>query len=610
SYVFTHHHYPGGGDLQAAQAVQYKLQQSSTPDTYIQNLDASEYLECYSANTLFCALVRKLGVPARLVVGHRVSGARKGVSEIDSTTGHAWSEIWDGTQWVRFDATPAAKPEDKQKKQEKDQQEDQSQDDSEQESAPDADDGPADQSPPPQQGSQDNQQNQQQQSQSQDQQSQQQSQDQQQQQNQQQQDSQSMGEASEQSIDEAKQQLDAAKEKFEEMKQQKQELKDKVEQADSFKDIEEIKKELDQAGLLDQMEKDLERQIEAKQEQMKQEMEDKLDKLADDGFLDEKKRDELLDKLKDGDARELDRLEQEVRKEQQLADTYEGYTQLVEPAVEYWWERFVNSLPRQPEMDFDEDALMRQGAFNRRAVQNPRNLIFGTVRNPRLFSEQVKPMFMATVMIDVSGSMSGEKLQQALLLLVFYNQLFSRISKEYGYIRYANYVFSDSLRVIKDFDQDYESSDRYEFYDGKDISGRERKSRTTIKARIMNAVKADGGTNMLGAVEHVATQLNAQKQEFPDYTSAFYFMGDGEDTCGNSGRVRQFLQAKDADPGFGDHLVSAIVLGGQLEFQQLSAIFGPESTAVARTFDELVEKAMENFERDITNYVSSLTRAF
>src|SRR3989338_10094794 len=111
-YILANHFYPGGGDLQAAQAVQYKLRSESTGDTYLQNIDASEYLECYSANTKFIAMMRKAGIPARLVVGHKVEGAKDGKSAITQSTGHAWSEIWDGQAWRRFGAAPPAKPED------------------------------------------------------------------------------------------------------------------------------------------------------------------------------------------------------------------------------------------------------------------------------------------------------------------------------------------------------------------------------------------------------------------------------------------------------------------------------------------------------------------
>ena len=118
-YIHAKHYYPGGGDLNAAQALQYKLRTESTGADYIQNLDASAYLECYSSNSLFIAMLRKAGIPARLVIGHKIDSAKNGKCVIDNTTGHAWSEIWDGTAWRRLDATPVPKPQDKKKEGEK-----------------------------------------------------------------------------------------------------------------------------------------------------------------------------------------------------------------------------------------------------------------------------------------------------------------------------------------------------------------------------------------------------------------------------------------------------------------------------------------------------------
>src|SRR3989344_4191525 len=119
-YILANHFYPGGGDLQKAQALQYKLRSESTGDNYLQNIDQSEYLECYSANTKFIAMMRKAGIPARLVIGHKVEGAKDGKSAITQSTGHAWSEIWDGKAWRRFDATPNPKPEDQKESDEDD----------------------------------------------------------------------------------------------------------------------------------------------------------------------------------------------------------------------------------------------------------------------------------------------------------------------------------------------------------------------------------------------------------------------------------------------------------------------------------------------------------
>lgn len=113
-YILENHFYPDG-DLQAALELQYKLRTESTGDNYLQNIDKSEYLECYSANTKFIAMMRKVGIPSRLVIGHRITNMKDGKALITESTGHAWSEIWDGKNWVQFDATPDKKSEKEEK---------------------------------------------------------------------------------------------------------------------------------------------------------------------------------------------------------------------------------------------------------------------------------------------------------------------------------------------------------------------------------------------------------------------------------------------------------------------------------------------------------------
>ncbi len=92
--------------------VQWTLRNKSNHKNYVKNLDASEVLECYSANTLFVALCRYLWFSARLVTGFAVdSKSKKGEWLLSSNNGHARSEVWDETlwKWVEFDATPIKK---------------------------------------------------------------------------------------------------------------------------------------------------------------------------------------------------------------------------------------------------------------------------------------------------------------------------------------------------------------------------------------------------------------------------------------------------------------------------------------------------------------------
>lgn len=596
AYIHKNHFYPGGGDLQAAQALQHKLRKESTGDNYIQNLDASEYLECYSANTLFAAMMRKAGVPTRLVTGHKVDSAHAGKAAITTSTGHAWAEIWDGREWRRADATPPPKPQDKKREEKGDQQE-----------KPDgtptekADDGGMEQPAQPPQPGEDGEQGE-------------------------------AGEAGEQvdvtdqtqksvdktleqfgeksgeselseatdvQMEEAQQDFEQSKQEMQQMEKEKKEMAEQIEKAESFKDLKEQQEKLAQNEILDdEMKQDLEEKLEAKENEMKEEMKDRLDEMAEDGFLDEQRKDKLMDEMDKKSLEELDKLKKEMEAENRLYEEYENIREEVMPLVEEWYKYFAERLPRQTNIETDEDSLTRQGAFNRRSVHRPRNLLLGLIKNPRVIRPSIKPRFMASIVVDVSGSMEGEKLQSARKLLVFLSELFSRISREFGYIRFSIIVFSDSVKEIKSFGQKYDSPERYDFGDGTD---------TTVKVRLMQQVKTAGGTNMLTAVQKAAHDLNEETFQYPDYASAFYFLGDGGDTCGNSKNVKEFMECNDTERGFGEHMKSAIFLGNEAQRQVLAAIFGDENTTVAPDFEELVRQSMEKFGGDIEFYMRNKT---
>lgn len=564
-YLLSKHFYPGDGDLQMAQALQLKLRSESAGDNYIQNLDKSEYLECYSANTLFIAMLRKIGIPARLVIGHRVENAKNGKASINSTTGHAWTEVWDGSAWRRMDATPRPK------QQKKDQKGDSNSPTQEAQDGGIEGQGQPQQDQPQQgQGSQSGESM----------------------------PGQQMGEASDQDIAQGESQLDNAQQFSEHLEQEKQSLDQKLENAESFQDLKKLEQEAQESDLFDDMKQDLQDRLEAKEEQMKEAIKENLDEMVQDGFLDEERRQELERQLEENKLEELDRIRQQIERESRLFNEYQDIKEEVAPLVDQWFDYFVERLPRQKEVELDEDSLTRQGAFNRHSVMKPRNLLFGTVKNPRVIKPSIKPKFLASVMVDVSGSMAGEKLNMARKQLVFYNELFSRISSEFGFIRYANNIFSDNLVELKTYDQDYESPVRYDWGDG---------TRSTIKTRLMQALHTQGGTNMLPAIQKAAADLNKETFEYPDYASAFYFVGDGEDTSGNSARIKEFLGLLDSEHGFGEHMLSAIMLGDESQRRGLAAIFGDEHTTVAPDFEALIEQSMYKFDEDIEAYLRDKT---
>jgi len=80
---------------------------------YFGAIDERRKADCDVANTYFAALCAQLKIPVRHVIGHSVKGKNaRGSSEINSGTGHAWSEVFDDKtgQWTRVDATPPGDP--------------------------------------------------------------------------------------------------------------------------------------------------------------------------------------------------------------------------------------------------------------------------------------------------------------------------------------------------------------------------------------------------------------------------------------------------------------------------------------------------------------------
>ncbi len=587
-FVLANHFYPGGGDLKIAGALQAKLRSESTGDNYLQNIDASEYLECYSANTLFIALARKAGISTRLVVGHKPQGAKEGKTAIDETTGHAWSEVWDGSSWRRFDSTPKPKPEDKKPK---DQEEQEKEQEEQQQPPENAEDGGVEnrQQKPDQQGDKKSQQGQGQQQEG------------------QQMDSGSpdqMQEASQDQMNQAQTSLEQAKAQLEQMEKQKSELEQDLGKAKSFEDLKKLEEKIDKKELLDEMKKDLQKKLEAIEKQMKDKIKEALDKMREEGFIDEAKQKQWEKQLDEKQSRDLDRLMKTIDAESELYREYDKIREEVLPIVDQWFKYFVRRLPKKQTFEADEDSKSRQGAINKHLLKKPGNLLFGTVKNPRVQRSSVEPLFLASLVLDVSPSMlkdpnnprsiPGSKLESGRKLMVFFNELFSKIEKEFGYIRFANYVFSRSLNPIKTFKQKYNSSQVYEHADG---------TKSTVKVHLMKGVVASPYTNIDEAVRGTAKDLNEEARAYPNYASAMYFVGDGQDSFGREAQIKAFLESDDREKGFGNHMRSAIMMGTESEKEVLANIFGEDNTAVALEFEPLITKWMEQFEDNIKDYL-------
>ncbi len=95
------------------EAARYNASYNTDPKGFAGSVDEIREGDCDVVNTYFAALCSRLGIPVRHVVGHSVKGRDLlGNSEINSGTGHGWSEVWDEirNEWALVDATPPGDP--------------------------------------------------------------------------------------------------------------------------------------------------------------------------------------------------------------------------------------------------------------------------------------------------------------------------------------------------------------------------------------------------------------------------------------------------------------------------------------------------------------------
>jgi len=604
--------------LEYSNDSKYNMIYKRNPSAYFQEIENHKQVDCDVAQTYFIALCRKAGVPARMVTGHSVDMIKDNKAIIHSGTGHAWSEVWDekASAWKTIDATPEKTKNDDDKKDEKDKKDEPPQPDAPEEKAdidapdqePRPDDEPPDpgdvqkkvddtkdkvkQGPPPppskttpesvkekmkkmmeKQKPQSAEQK-------------------------------PDGDASEgdqEEFDDLQQEMDEMQQEHEERKRMERELREQMDNADSLRELEDLKRVMEDADMYDDAKDKLEDLVEQKEEEAKDELREEIQKMKDDGFIDEDRADELLKKLEDNndDVRTFEDVERQLSYESGLYNEYISIREEVTPLVDQWFEYFAERLPKVKDVDFSEDELSYTGRLDRREYMRPHNLLFGKVNNPPRINTATAPRFMASLVLDISGSMQA-RMRDSRKLLIFFAELFQKISNEYGYIMFSISAFDDYVEVIKDFDQKYDSPDRYQYGTG---------SSKTVKVRMMESTMARGGTDMGQAVWDANKHLNEQKTAHPDFLSAVYTISDG-DTRGQlaGDQLRRFLAAEEQIWGewWGDHIKCGFMLGPEYQKAVLAQYFGNKDAIAVPQIEGLIEKVMLRFDEDVQDFIARL----
>lgn len=576
-YVREHHEYPDDPG-----AVQDGLKNSSTPDNYFQNLEAASHLECYSANTLAIAMMREVGIASRLVQGEKQSKKQNGQVLLDNSTHHGWSEYWNGSRWVLLDATPAKAAEDGEEG-DSDEPGDPGEPGEGEPGEGEPGEGEPGEGGEPGDGSSSSEGGQGQPG------------------------SMPSGEASDGDVQQGQQDLDAMKEYIDQAERRKEELNQQLDQIDNFKDLADLKDQLEDDPIFEDMKEEIERRAEALEEQRKTELERELAEMERDGFISAEDRERLQEELQSKPLEELDDVVSQMREEGKLYDQFKRVQEYVMPTVNQTMERLRQILPKFPELDIDEDSLADEGDLDTDALGDPSRRIWGDYFHPAYERQEIRPYYNADIVVDVSKSMDNvvagrpdqTKIFAATALVVGFLEIMDKLEKEFGYIHSSVSAFAEGIDVIKTVDMDYGSTEKYDF----ENANRSRE-RSTVKARIFKAMQTKYYTNMYEAVQHSAHNLDEVSRRFPEYASSMYFVGDGEDTGGGYGgsrnpEIRRFMETSRDRGGFGKHMRHAIMLGDESQRRVLADVFGDDHTAVASDLEGLFRTWTHQFERDV-----------
>lgn len=584
----------------------YNMIYKKNPSRYFTEIENHKQVDCDVAQTYFIALCRAAGIPSRIVTGHSVDYVKDGKAVIHGGSGHAWTEIWDdaSNSWKTIDATPQGEPPSTGEKSEQAPEENPELDTPNQE--PRDDDKPPSPEEVDQNVDQQVDQTQQQDQQTSPDQVPDSIKDQMEDMQQEQGESGEPQESGEQSVDdqdwqEGEQEMQDMQEQHEEMEQNAQDIKDQLNDAEKLDDLKDIQDKLENDELYDEEKDKLEELLDANKDKMFEDLKDEIEKMKDDGFIDEDKAEKMLEELQEmkNDLDALSKVEGTLSHESNLYNQYQEIKEEVMPLVDQWFEFFAERLPKIEEVDYDKDTTAMSGRFDKRSINKPRNLIFGRTQNPPIITSSIEPRFIASIVLDISGSMSS-RMHDARKLLIFFAELFEKISEEFGYIKFSISAFDEVVEAIKDFDQEYNSSERYKFGQGAD---------KTVKVRLMETTMARGGTDMGKAVWQANQKLNKALEDYPDHLSAMYTISDGATDGELAGQqLNKFLHGLQSVWGewWGNHMKCGFMLGAESQKAVLAQYFGENDSQSVPQLDELIEKVMMRFDEDIQNFIDNL----
>lgn len=245
---------------------------------------------------------------------------------------------------------------------------------------------------------------------------------------------------------------------------------------------------------------------------------------------------------------------------------------------------FIRSLEEHlPRLDtsFYQGEYYSGSRLNKKAVLRRAPLEDYRIYQRRALSPHGDPRLFVTLIIDNSGSMEGQKMEESLKTAVFWG----RVLKEFQ-IPFAIKIFDQSSKDIKSFREDYDSPS------------------TGIKSRMMRSCTANGPrTNIGQPLVETEESLFEERKLFPNSMSAIFVISDSGANVGLVGdalkeQIRKMQQ---------DSLVMNFILSQNPdELAQAQGYFGEENVVAPQRFEELPQEAFRALRMVLQNYAKRL----
>jgi len=111
--------YPEDGNAREAMNIAYLAAGTNS----LNKVCTQGIADCYWSNIFAGQILARLGIQHRVIAGHYIQKDPRFDFAAVAGTGHAWSEWWNGTEWIREDATPAKENDEQEEQEEQEPQE-------------------------------------------------------------------------------------------------------------------------------------------------------------------------------------------------------------------------------------------------------------------------------------------------------------------------------------------------------------------------------------------------------------------------------------------------------------------------------------------------------